>query len=57
MPGDWLEVWGAESPVKLPILTRDEAEDYPPVQRAAQIEDRNRRTVEELLERVLPLIR
>jgi acetoin utilization protein AcuC len=56
MPKDWLEEWGEESPVKLPSLTRDEPEDYPPTERIGQIEDRNRRTVEELLERVLPLI-
>ncbi len=56
MPEDWLEKWGGDSPVKLPSLTRDEPEDYPPIERAGQIEDRNRRTVEELLERVLPLI-
>ena len=56
MPEDWLEKWGEDSPVKLPSLTRDEPEDYPPIERAGQIEDRNRRTVEELLERVLPLI-
>jgi acetoin utilization protein AcuC len=56
MPEDWLEKWGEDSPVKLPFLTRDEPEDYPPIERAGQIEDRNRRTVEELLERVLPLI-
>ncbi len=57
MPEDWLEKWGEESPVKLPLLTRDEAEDYPPIERAREIEDRNRRTVEELLDKVLPLIR
>ncbi|MCA1716585.1 MAG: acetoin utilization protein AcuC, partial [Actinobacteria bacterium] len=56
MPEDWLEKWGEDSPVKLPSLTRDEPEDYPPIERAGQIEDRNRRTVEELLQKVLPLI-
>jgi acetoin utilization protein AcuC len=57
MPDDWLEEWGEESPVRLPFLTRDEPEGYPPIERAGQIEERNRRTVEELLEKVLPLIR
>jgi acetoin utilization protein AcuC len=56
MPEDWLEKWGEDSPVKLPSLTRDEADDYPPIERVAQIEGRNRRTVEELLEKGLPLI-
>jgi acetoin utilization protein AcuC len=56
MPEDWLEGWGEDSPVKLPSFTRDEPEDYPPIERGGQIEDRNRRTVEELLEKVLPLI-
>jgi len=57
MPEEWLEEWGEESPVELPRLTRDEAEDYPPIKRASEIERRNRRTVEELLAGVLPLIR
>jgi acetoin utilization protein AcuC len=56
MPEDWLDEWGEESPVKLPFLTRDEPEDYPPTERTAQIADRNRRTVEELVKKVLPLI-
>ena len=56
MPEDWLKEWGEESPVKLPYLTRDEPEDYPPTERIGQIEDRNRRTVEELVKKVLPLI-
>jgi acetoin utilization protein AcuC len=56
MPEDWLEEWGEESPVRLPSLTRDEPEDYPPTERIDQIENRNRRTVKELAEKVLPLI-
>jgi acetoin utilization protein AcuC len=56
MPEDWLEEWGEESPVKLPSLMRDESEDYRPTERVGQIEDRNRRTVEELAAKVLPLI-
>ena len=56
MPEDWLKEWGEESPVKLPYLTRDEPEDYPPTERIGQIEGRNRRTVEELVKKVLPLI-
>jgi hypothetical protein len=31
--------------------------DYPPIGRTAQIVDRNRRTTEQVLEKVLPLIR
>ncbi|MCA1729386.1 MAG: acetoin utilization protein AcuC [Actinobacteria bacterium] len=57
MPEDWLSRWGEESPVRLPDLTRDEPDNYPLIERAAQIEDRNRRAVDELLEKVLPLIR
>jgi hypothetical protein len=56
MPEDWLEEWGEESPVKLPSFTRDEPKDYPPTERIGQVEDRNRRKVEELVEKVLPLI-
>jgi len=57
MPEDWLSKWGEESPVELPPFTRDDADDYPPIKRAAEIEERNRRTVEDLLAKVLPLIR
>jgi hypothetical protein len=35
---------------------RDDSADYPPAERVSEIADRNRRTTEELLERVLPLI-
>ncbi len=56
MPEDWLSKWGEESPVELPPFTRDDADDYPPIKRAAEIEERNRRTVEDLLAKVLPLI-
>ncbi len=57
MAEDWLEKWGEKSPVKLPRLTRDRADDYPPTVRVAQVLDRNRYTTEELLAKVLPLIR
>jgi acetoin utilization protein AcuC len=57
MPDDWLEEWGVDSPVELPPLLRDHPEDYPPTERAKEITHRNRRTVEEILEKVLPLIR
>jgi acetoin utilization protein AcuC len=57
MPEDWLSKWGEESPVNLPPFTRDNADDYPPIKRATEIEERNRRTVEDLLAKVLPLIR
>jgi len=56
MPDDRLEKWGEKSPVGIPRLTRDEVEDYPPIERAQQIADRNRWTVEGLLEKALPLI-
>ena len=57
MPADWLEEWGADSPVELPPLLRDDPEDYPPAERVREITHRNRRTAEELLKKVLPLIR
>jgi acetoin utilization protein AcuC len=56
LPEDWLEKWGEESPVELPRLMRDRADDYAPMERAEKIADANRRTTEELLERVLPRI-
>lgn len=54
LPEDWLEKWGKKSPVELPRLMRDRADDYPPIGRAEEIADSNRRTTEELLEKVLP---
>jgi hypothetical protein len=35
---------------------RDDPLDYPPIDRADEISTRNRKTVEDLLEKVLPLI-
>jgi acetoin utilization protein AcuC len=57
MPGEWLKKWGEESPVKLPSLTRDRGDDYPPIGRASEVAESNRRTVGELRDKVLPLIR
>jgi len=54
IPEDWLSKWGARSPVKLPATVRDDPEGYPQGPRATTIADRNERTVEELLGRVLP---
>jgi acetoin utilization protein AcuC len=56
VPEDWLVVRGRSNPVELPVLMRDDPEDYPPLARAAEIADHNRRTTEALLEEVLPLI-
>lgn len=53
---DWVSRWQRRCPVDLPRLMHDLAEDYPAGPRAPSIADRNRRTVEELLEKVLPLI-
>jgi acetoin utilization protein AcuC len=50
MPEDWLEKWGGESPVELPRSTRDDPEDYPARENASEMADRNRQTVEKLLE-------
>ncbi|HZY57197.1 MAG TPA: acetoin utilization protein AcuC [Rubrobacteraceae bacterium] len=52
MPEDGLEKWGEESPVELPRSTRDDPEDYPPRENASEITDRNRQTLEELLEKI-----
>jgi acetoin utilization protein AcuC len=54
---DWLALRGAQSPVKLPLFMRDDPADYLPTVRASEIADRNRRTTEQVLEKVLPLIR
>ena len=54
VPEDWLSKWGARSPVKLPAAVRDDPEGYPQGPRAERIADRNERTVEDLLGRVLP---
>ena len=56
MPEDWLAKWCERSPVRLPRLTRDEPQDYPAIERADEIAEKNRRTGEEVLEAVLPLI-
>jgi acetoin utilization protein AcuC len=56
MPGPWLEKWGEKSPVKLPLLTRDRADEYPPIGRTSEIAKKNLRTTYELREKVLPLI-
>lgn len=57
VPEGWLVARGAMSPVALPRLMRDDPADYLPTERAAEIADRNRRTTEQVLEKVLPLIR
>jgi acetoin utilization protein AcuC len=54
---DWLAKWSRMSPVKLPALMFDDPRDYPRGPRQRQISDANRRTVEAVLEQVLPLIR
>ncbi|MEW6638585.1 MAG: acetoin utilization protein AcuC [Actinomycetota bacterium] len=57
IPEDWLEAILPKSPVTLPRLMHDEPAEYPPVARIREIHDRNRRTVEEVLEKVVSLIR
>ena len=57
VPEDWLAVRGAQSPVKLPRLMRDDPADYPATAHSSEITARNRRATEELLEQVVPLIR
>lgn len=56
-PEDWLAKWGEHTPVKLPRLMRDDPLDYPPIERAQQIADTNRRAVEKVLEQIMPCIR
>jgi acetoin utilization protein AcuC len=56
VPDDWLALRSAQSPVELPRLMRDDPTDYPPAERVAEIASRNRRTTEQVLEKVLPLI-
>ena len=57
VPEDWLAARGGDSPVQLPRLMRDDPADYPSAERIAEIADRNSRTTEQVLEKVLPLIR
>ncbi len=52
MPQDWLEKWGEESPVDLLRYTRDDQEDYLPVNRADEIAHRNRLTANKLLAKI-----
>jgi acetoin utilization protein AcuC len=56
VPEDWLTRWNARSPVELPPLMRDDPEDYEHGPNATRIADRNLRTVDEVLARVLPKI-
>jgi acetoin utilization protein AcuC len=57
VPERWLEKWGAKSPVGLPLLMRDDPAEYPPKSRADEISEKNMRTAEEVLEKVVSLIR
>jgi acetoin utilization protein AcuC len=57
VPEDWLKLRGSQSPVELPRHMRDDPADYPPIGRTGRIADRNRRTTEQVLEKVLPQIR
>ena len=57
VPETWLERWGAKSPVGLPPLMRDDPAGYPSGGRIAEISEKNKRTAEEVREKVLPLIR
>ena len=54
---DWLSKWGVKSPVELPPLMRDAPDDFPQGPGAARAAGRNERTVEQVLDRVLPGIR
>jgi acetoin utilization protein AcuC len=56
VPEDWFSKWKRKSPVGLPPLMHDDPADYPRGPRAAEIASRNERTVEEVMEKVLPRI-
>ena len=56
VPENWLAKWESKSPVKLPRVMRDDPEDYPQGPRAKEISDRNRRTIEAVLDQALSLI-
>lgn len=56
LPGDWLLERGLQSPVRLPETMLDALEDFPPVARAREIEERNRRTADEVLRKVVARI-
>jgi acetoin utilization protein AcuC len=53
---EWLSRWSGKSPVGLPSLMRDHREDYPQGPRTSKIAERNLRTVDEVVENVLPRI-
>jgi acetoin utilization protein AcuC len=55
-PETWLSKWSGKSPVRLPLLMRDDPEDYPQGPRAAKIAERNLSTVDEVAKKVLPRI-
>jgi acetoin utilization protein AcuC len=52
----WLSKWSGKSPVRLPLLMRDDPEAYPQGPRVAKIAERNFRTVEDVVEKVLARI-
>lgn len=56
VPEEWIGRRAPRSPVPLPSLMRDDPGDYPAVERVAEISAHNRRTVERVLEDVLPRI-
>jgi acetoin utilization protein AcuC len=56
VPEAWLAKWETKSPVELPRRMRDHPADYSTGPRAKEISDRNRRTVETVLDQTLSLI-
>ena len=57
VPDGWLEKWGVRSPVGLPRLMCDDPGDYPAGPRQGEISSANERAAEDVLKKVLPLIR
>ena len=57
VPEYWLSKWKGKSLVDLPSHMRDDPEDFPQGPRTAKIAEHNRRTIDEVVERVLPSIK
>ncbi len=56
IPDAWVERWQGESPYLLPTRLRDDQSDFDPVPERDEVEARNRRTLEDLRRKALPLL-
>ena len=50
LPQEWIETWQPQSPVQLPKEWDDPLDLYPPIPRKKEIEEKNRRTVHQVLQ-------